>query len=163
MPLAAPHVEQLTIGGLVTSDAVARAVQRAVKKATSGNGKRKGESAQERFGFDCQQLRLPTVTAQFELVKTLQEPRKDRRPVPRVWRFDYAFVEQQVIVEIDGGVWRPGGGAHSHPVDITRNMTKRNDAALAGFVLLSFTPAEVFAGHAVEFTMRVLVSRGWAP
>ena len=163
LPVTPPTTVQLALGDLTTSDVVAKAFKRATAKSQKGDGKRKGESAQERFGFSCKQLRLPTAVAQFELLKSVQEPRRDGRKTPRVWKFDYVFIDQHVIVEIDGGVWRPGGGAHSHPIDITRNMTKRNDAALAGYVLLSFTPAEVFSSHAVEFCMRVLASRGWVP
>ena len=49
-----------------------------------------------------------------------------------------------------------GGGAHSNPRDIERNMRKRNDAALLGYTVLAFTPRDVTAGNAIAFTQRVL-------
>ena len=87
------------------------------------------------------------------------EQRRFALSIERQWRFDFCWPECMVAVEIDGGVWRRGGGAHSHPLDILRNMTKRNDAALLGWRVLSFTTDEVTKSlHAIEFTVRVLRS-----
>jgi hypothetical protein len=33
----------------------------------------------------------------------------------RKWRFDMAFPDHRIALEVDGGIWRKGGGAHSHP------------------------------------------------
>ena len=79
----------------------------------------------------------------------------------RMWVFDRIFPDFKLIIEIDGGIWI--AGAHGHPVDITRNMTKQNDAALLGFQLLRFTPREAKNGHAITFTQRVLHTKGWKP
>jgi hypothetical protein len=121
--------------------------------------------AQEDFGYLCRIHRLPPPQRQWSLLKSVQEPRKDGKPIPRRWDFDWCWPEYKIIVEIDGGIWRPGGGAHSHPIDLTRNMLKRNDAALAGFSVLAFTPEDVNSKRrtAIDFTMRVLASRGWQP
>src|SRR5574337_445194 len=54
----------------------------------------------------------------------------------RGWRFDYAFVAQKIAVEVEGGVWRRGGGAHSHPLNIERDMEKYNAAAVLGWRIL---------------------------
>jgi len=77
----------------------------------------------------------------------------------RKWRADCVFPDYKLICEIDGGIWIRG--AHGHPTDIIRNMTKQNDAMLLGFTVLRFTPAEVRSGHAVEFAQKVLQSKGW--
>lgn len=117
------------------------------------------------FAAQCRAYRLPPVIGkpaqQFKLLKSQQTPRKDGRNIPKAWHFDFAWPDYRVIVEIDGGVWMPGGGAHSHPVDVTRNMAKRNDAALAGFLVLAFTPQQVKNGEAIADTQRLLAARGW--
>jgi very-short-patch-repair endonuclease len=124
------------------------------KRKSSGP---RDDSGEREFAFQCRTYRLPLLKAQMRLERSDQELRKDGRP--RVWVFDFVFVNHGIIVEIDGGVWI--GGAHGHPLDLTRNMKKRNDAALAGYLILAFTPREVKIGHAIAFTQRVLATRGW--
>ena len=94
--------------------------------------------AEDLFGFQCKACRLPDVARQFWIEQSAYPDN-----LRRGWRFDYAFPEFNVIVEIDGGIWLPGGGAHSKPSDIVRNMRKRNDAALAGFFVLAFQTSDV--------------------
>jgi very-short-patch-repair endonuclease len=124
----------------------------------NSRGKR-DDSGERGFGFWARALRLPTFVPKFKLAKSVQEPRKDGRDIPRQWEFDWCCLAHKLIVEIDGGVWI--GGAHAHPVDITRNMAKRNDAVLAGFYVLAFTPAQAKKADAAVFTQSVLVARGW--
>lgn len=136
----------------------------ALNRKGRGRGKRvsrgkRDDSGERGFEFQCRAYRLPPVHPQFVLQHSTGEL-AEKTGRPRIWRFDFAFVEHKVIVEIDGGVWV--GGAHAHPVDITRNMAKRNDAALAGFIVLAFTPKQVKKGEAIAFTQRVLASRGWS-
>ena len=38
----------------------------------------------------------------------------------RKWRFDFAHLDRKIAVECEGGIWRQGGGAHSHPLNILR-------------------------------------------
>jgi very-short-patch-repair endonuclease len=106
-------------------------------------------------------MKLPPVSPQYPIARPGVLTPKTRKAA--FWYFDFAFVSFKVLVEIDGGIFRPGGGAHSHPVDITRNMSKQNDAALAGFVTLRFTPQEVKSGHAIAFTQKMLCLKGWTP
>lgn len=160
-PPAPPNPpKQSEMGGMETSAAVSllASVQRKQKRKTSQN-----KVGEELFDFQCRSHRLPPHVWKFKLMKSEQTPRKDGKPIPKMWEFDFAWPEFKLIVEINGGVWRPGGGAHSHPIDITRNMTKQNDAALAGFVVLQFTPDEVKHkdAPAISFTQRVLHARGW--
>lgn len=72
------------------------------------------------------------------------------------WIFDFWLEKEAILVEIQGGIWIKGGGAHSHPLDIMRNMRKQNDAALLGLTLLQFTPQEVKSGHAIDFTRKII-------
>jgi hypothetical protein len=66
----------------------------------------------------------------------------------RGWQFDYADVPHLIAIEIEGGIWRQGGGAHSHPTAILRDMEKYNAATLLGWRVLRYTPAD--AGFAVR-------------
>jgi hypothetical protein len=113
------------------------------------------DQADRDFLFQCQQLRLPPVFAQwrFEQSKHPGNPR-------RKWRTDFVIqAPWMLMIEIDGGVFIRG--AHGNPADIVRNMAKGNDAILLGFTVLHFTPSQVKSGHAISFTETVLKARGW--
>lgn len=71
------------------------------------------------------------------------------RELDRKWRFDFAWPDHKIAVEIDGGVWTQG--AHAHPLDIERNMSKGNDAARLGWRVLHFQPKQVKNGEAIAF------------
>ena len=146
--------QQMCLGEFINTVDVQRAVDKKAKRSAK-------ESPEDLFAFHCRGYKLPDVSRQFKLLKSVQTPRKDNKNIPNQWRFDFAWPDFKLIAEIDGGVWMAGGGAHSHPVDIVRNMEKRNDAALHGFVIISFTPQQVKTGEAIAFTQRVLISKGW--
>jgi very-short-patch-repair endonuclease len=59
----------------------------------------------------------------------------------RRWRFDYAWPEYMLAVEVEGGVWT--GGRHIQPKGFLKDMEKYNAAASAGWQLLRFTPKEL--------------------
>lgn len=62
----------------------------------------------------------------------------------RKWRFDYAWpVPNKVALEVDGGIWRKGGGAHSHPSNILRDIEKSNAATLLGWRVIRATPDQL--------------------
>lgn len=79
----------------------------------------------------------------------------------RKWKFDFAWPDVHVAVEIEGGIWRGRGrgsltagntgGAHSHPLNILRDIEKYNHAARAGWRILRFTPDMVKNGEALAF------------
>jgi very-short-patch-repair endonuclease len=54
---------------------------------------------------------------------------------PRKWRFDRAWLDQRVAVELDGGQWMPGGGRHNRDSD----REKLNEAAARGWRVLRFS------------------------
>lgn len=56
----------------------------------------------------------------------------------RKWRFDCAWVDQKIAVEIEGGIWRRKG-AHNTGLAITRDIEKSNAALLLGWRVLRFT------------------------
>lgn len=117
-------------------------------------GKRPKVNVGERtYAFQCKTLRLPTVTEQYLFAK----------PLGRRFTADFAFVEYQLLVEIQGGIWMGGGGAHSRPQSIQRDVEKQQLAVLLGYYLLPVTPAEVKNGYAVDLTQRVLFKLGWRP
>ena len=78
----------------------------------------------------------------------------------RKWRFDLAWPESKVAVEIDGGNrmakiinGRPiAVGPHTQDAD----MCKLNEAAILGWRVLRFSPAQVKSGEAISAIERIL-------
>lgn len=68
----------------------------------------------------------------------------------RKFPFDYALPGYKLAVEIEGGVWRKGGGAHSHPTNIMRDIEKYNGAVIMGWRILRFTDYHLKTPYAVE-------------
>lgn len=56
----------------------------------------------------------------------------------RKWRFDYAFVEAKIALEVEGGVHT--GGRHIRPRGFLGDMEKYNAAAELGWRVVRTTP-----------------------
>lgn len=74
--------------------------------------------------------------------------------VGRKWRFDFAWPEQKIAAEIDGGSW--SGGRHSRGKGFEEDCRKLNQAALLGWRVFRFTPAMVHSGTAIDTVMAAL-------
>lgn len=117
---------------------------------TSRRAKRT-EDFEETFEFQLKCEKAPPFERQYRFARSLG----------REYRWDFAWPELWLAVEIQGGIWKRGGGAHSHPTDIIRNMQKQNTGAVLGWKLLQFSTDEVKSGSAIAYTMTVL--RGEIP
>lgn len=56
----------------------------------------------------------------------------------RKWRFDFAWVDCKIALEVEGGVWT--NGRHTRGQGFLGDMEKYNHAALAGWFVLRTTP-----------------------
>jgi very-short-patch-repair endonuclease len=88
----------------------------------------------------------------------LQELRWLKKPEPtpefqfhptRKWRFDLAWPEQKIAVEVEGGAFT--GGRHTRGDGFTKDCEKHNAAALMGWLLLRVTPAHIRDGQAIDW------------
>ena len=96
------------------------------------------------FLFQLRTEGLPRPREQFKFHDT------------RRWSSDFAWPDKKIIVEIEGGIWRRGGGAHSHPTNILRDIEKYNNAALLGYRLFRFSDRELKNGEAMRIMKLVL-------
>ncbi len=68
----------------------------------------------------------------------MKPPEREYRFHPtRKWRFDFAWPELMVAVEIDGGTWM--GGRHSRGAGAAADHDKYNQAIVRGWKVLRFT------------------------
>lgn len=99
---------------------------------------------------------LPTPVFEFQAIPE------------RAYRFDVAFPEQRLLVEVQGGVWRApsangGRGAHSSGAGITRDCEKASLAVSLGWAVMAVTTEQVTKKHAIDWIELALRRRGWDP
>lgn len=61
----------------------------------------------------------------------------------RKWRFDYAWPQEKVAVEIEGGIFAREGGRHNRGAGMKADMEKYNAAVILGWGVLRFIPEEM--------------------
>lgn len=81
----------------------------------------------------------------------------------RKWRFDIAFHDVRVCVDIDGGIFAAENGEtagrHARGAGILAGFEKRNAAAELGFCVLCYGPPQVRSGEAALQIERIVISR----
>ena len=85
---------------------------------------------------------LPTATLEYKFHPTRQ------------WRFDFAFPEHKIAVEVEGGTWT--NGAHSRGKHFEGDCEKYNEAVLLGWRVLRFTTDMVSDGRALATLKAIL-------
>lgn len=83
----------------------------------------------------------------------------------RKWRFDLAWPEHRVAVEVDGGVYAIGedgqqGGRHQRPAGFENDCEKLSTAAAMGWRVLKVSPSMVRSGLALQLVEQAL---RWSP
>ena len=87
----------------------------------------------------------------------LPEPIREYQAIKgRKFRFDFAWLDARLLVEVNGGTYTKG--AHSTGQGIRRDYEKCNLATLAGWRVLMFDGKAVKSGVAVEVIRKALES-----
>lgn len=88
----------------------------------------------------CDLMHLPIPVAEY------------RFSPPRKWRFDYAFVDQKVALEINGGLFVRG--KHSRGVGQLRDFEKWSEAAAQGWRVIHVPPDQLESTTTFEWIRR---------
>jgi hypothetical protein len=64
------------------------------------------------------------------------------------WRFDFAWPEQRLAVEVEGGMW--SGGRHNRAAGFAEDCRKYNAATRLGWRVLRYTTEMVTRGQAIS-------------
>lgn len=79
----------------------------------------------------------------------------------RAWRFDFAWPERRLALEVEGGVGsRFATGRHTRGAGFTADAEKYNEAAIAGWRVLRVTGEQVRNGQALVWLEQALGGRG---
>lgn len=103
------------------------------------------------FCEDCGKAGLPPPMPEYRFATDLF----------RKWQFDFAFPPWLVALEVEGGIWRRGGGAHSHPSGILRDIEKYNAAVLLGWRVLRILPEHLNDTGTIVSIEKLLRMSGW--
>ena len=94
------------------------------------------------FVLVCRALRVPEPTPEFRFHPT------------RKWRFDFAWPERKLALEVQGAIFTQG--RHTRGAGLLKEHEKLNAAAIAGWRVLFVTPAQIRNGQAVQFVEQAL-------
>jgi very-short-patch-repair endonuclease len=72
----------------------------------------------------------------------------------RKWRFDFAYPDRQLAIEVEGGTY--SNGRHTRAKGYEADCEKYNTAALQGWTVLRFTGDMIKRGEAVKMIERAL-------
>ena len=73
---------------------------------------------------------------------------------PRKWRFDFAWPEKMVALEVEGGTW--SGSRHTTGKGFEQDCDKYNTAAILGWRLLRVTAKHIQCGAAIAWVTCIL-------
>lgn len=74
----------------------------------------------------------------------------------RKWRFDFAWPERKVALEVEGGIWVRG--AHTRGAHFISDCDKYNAAGLMGWRVFRVTEAHIRRGNIVELLQNIFVN-----
>jgi very-short-patch-repair endonuclease len=77
----------------------------------------------------------------------------------RAWRFDFAWPELRVAVEVDGGTW--GGGRHVRGKGFQNDADKLNAAQVLGWKVFRYTSTRIRSCFAVAEIRVALERAAW--
>lgn len=72
----------------------------------------------------------------------------------RKWRFDFAWPQHRVALEIEGGAW--SRGRHTRGRGFIADLEKYNEAACRGWIVIRTTPQHLETGQAGAWVARVI-------
>ena len=75
----------------------------------------------------------------------------------RKWRFDFAWPDHKVALEVDGGIWT--GGAHGRGTGITRDIEKYNEAGAMGWVVIRCVPKDLLKTKTIDYIHDAISNR----
>jgi len=86
------------------------------------------------------------------------------RPIEgRGWRLDFAWPPERVGIEVDGGAFVPGGGAHSRGTGFEDDCVKRAALVCNGWRVISVTGRLIRKGYAERWLSMLLDPLGFLP
>ncbi len=97
-----------------------------------------------------------TLLLQIKDAKLISPTREYRFDDKRRWRFDFAYPDLKIAIEVEGGVYSQG--RHTRGKGFTADCEKYNRATELGWSVYRYTTQQVKNGEAIKQLRRILVS-----
>ena len=97
---------------------------------------------EDTFAWQLRAAKIPTPVREYVFAP------------PRRWRFDFAFPDRMIAVEIDGGTWI--NGRHNRGAGYAKDAQKYNAAVIHGWRVLRFPGESVENGEAITTLEQLL-------
>lgn len=97
---------------------------------------------------------VQTLLAEIKAAKFAAPELEVKFHPERKWRFDMAWREEKVAIEIHGAVY--AGGRHTRGAGFERDREKMNEAQLAGWTVLEYSTGQVRDGIPIRDLRRAL-------
>lgn len=94
---------------------------------------------------------FPSVCASLGIPRPVAE---HRFAPPRRWRFDFAWPDYMIALEVEGGAWIQG--RHTRGSGFVKDLEKYREAACLGWRVLRCTPSELFTERIARDVKRAL-------
>jgi len=137
-----------------------------LKKFKVASGKAGGSDLEAHLARDIKLYGLPAPVREYRLFAELVGHKltgvRDRLRA-RGWkdyRYDFAWPEYNLLVEVNGGIYMTKGG-HNTISGITRDYHKSFTAAELGWTVVSYAPSHVKSGEAAKSIYKLLLLKGW--
>ena len=88
-------------------------------------------------------------------------PVAEHRFCERLWRFDYAWPDHKLALEVEGGVWT--GGRHTRGKGYVNDLEKYSEASIRGWILIRVTPGDLCKTNTIEMLKRAFLFRSHNP
>ena len=97
------------------------------------------------FTAYCRSLGIPEPVTEYRWHPT------------RKFRADYAWPEQNLILEVEGGIWN--SGKHGRGSGIVKDIEKQNEASAHGWMVLRVQPQDLLKLTTIELIRRTMEAR----
>lgn len=100
-----------------------------------------------------------TAHSNFWKWRKLPQPIAEYKFHPdRKWRFDFAWIEKKIALEVEGGIWQRkyGAGGHNRGSGMIRDMEKYNSATKLGWQIYRFSSDQMDQQKTHDFLFEVL-------
>ena len=154
---AAPRLqERVSMHGL--SRRVEAAAAGPAGEQGEDGGRERAQALHARSRGDVSASTQEAVLAHYMLVSGIPAPTREHKFLPdRRFRFDFAWPERKVAVEVEGGTFV--SGRHNRPMSMAKDMEKYNLAAIDGWLVLRVTPHQIKSLDALRWIKAALKAR----
>lgn len=84
----------------------------------------------------------------------IPEPQSEYQFCKRKWRFDFAWPQEKIALEIEGGIWI--NGRHNRGYGFEKDMEKYNEAQIMGWTILRYSTGQIRDGLYLADLKRLL-------